>query len=186
MSRPEHLTVLNEDEVCMTCKHSEFNPQVIDGVKHEILECLEHGFKFEIAENPESMTCEDWKHEKAEDVRLLTGVRCGKTSELIRRSAKDGGRIVCATHEMAMVLEYQAERAGLTIAHPLTFDELLKGRFEGKYHKGFHLDNLDYLLQQITSPVPILTVTSNTPIKKISTKGVGGELMEEFSCSFKK
>lgn len=50
--------------------------------------------------------------------------RTGKTTELIRRCAENGGRIVCADAIRARCINEMAESMNFNILYPLTFDDL--------------------------------------------------------------
>lgn len=87
--------------------------------------------------------------------------RMGKTTEIIKRAAKDFGYIVCLSHAECHRIAKQAKELTLDIPFPLTFDEYIGGHFHGKGIKSFHIDNADWLLSIFSKGVPIETVTFN-------------------------
>jgi len=82
----------------------------------------------------------------------------GKTTEIIKLSAKNGGYIVCMSHSEAERVFQQARTMKLNIPFPITFHEFITGEYYGKGIKSFLIDNAEILLQQI-SRVPIEAIS---------------------------
>jgi len=82
----------------------------------------------------------------------------GKTSQLIRKSAKTGYYIVCINQDNASYIQSKAIDMGLDIPFPITFHEFLHGRYSAAGVKGVLIDNADILLESV-STVPIGAIT---------------------------
>ena len=92
---------------------------------------------------------------------ILRGRGDGKTTKLVKISADKRYTIVCIEqHNIALTLEI-AERLGLDIPKPITFQEFLDKRYKGRGNRirGFLIDNADILLQSLSSDCPIYAVT---------------------------
>jgi len=84
----------------------------------------------------------------------------GKTTELIKMSAKENQYIVCSTYNDCTRVFRQAQSLGLDIPFPITFDEFIRREYYGKGIKGFLIDNADLLLQHMSSvPIEAVTIT---------------------------
>lgn len=86
----------------------------------------------------------------------------GKTTELIKRAAKDGIYILTANQTMAGCIAELARRMGLHIPFPITVEEYLKGNnFRGSCicRDGLLIDDADLVLQTLLSGIPIRAVT---------------------------
>lgn len=90
---------------------------------------------------------------------IQTGKQGGKTTQIIKQAAKNGGYIVCATHQECTRIAKQAQELKLSIPFPLTFDEFTRGQFHPSGIKKFHIDNADWLLQYMAGSVPVETVS---------------------------
>ncbi len=80
--------------------------------------------------------------------------REGKTSALLRKAATDDYQMVCHSEKCVHVILRIAEREGLSIRRPITFDNLYDGvKLRGTHCKGLIIDDLDelvlYLLQRM-------------------------------------
>jgi len=84
----------------------------------------------------------------------------GKTCEAIRLSHEKDYYIVAIDHdECFRITEFAREEMGLPINFPLTFDEFLQGRYNGKGVKGLIIDNVDLLMSHISNaPVEMITL----------------------------
>jgi hypothetical protein len=88
----------------------------------------------------------------------------GKTRRCIERAAKTWSYIVCASHQRAHAIAKMATQLGLDIPFPITFDDFLRGRFNGTGNiKGFVIDDLHELLSSCSKGVPIDSVSWNSP-----------------------
>ena len=87
--------------------------------------------------------------------------QCGKTTEIIKMCAEYGGYIVCINKDETHRVAQQAREMGLKIPLPISADEFLKGQYHGAGVKRFYLDNVDLLLQQMTSvPIKAISLTN--------------------------
>lgn len=68
---------------------------------------------------------------------IMRGRRNGKTTELIKMSAENGGYIVCRSHNAASMIKKQSKEMGLKIPYPITYAELLRKSY---YAKGVKKD----------------------------------------------
>ena len=100
---------------------------------------------------------------------LLSGMRCGKTTEAIKLSAKKFAYIVCMNMEEVDRVSRMARDMGLDIPQPITFFDLIQRRYYGEGIKGFIIDNADVLLQRLCENVPLLAITLTKENEK--TKG---------------
>lgn len=86
----------------------------------------------------------------------------GKTTFLIRESAKTQDIIVCENNFVANSIKRIAFNMGLEIPTPITYSDFTKQNTHGKKISGFLIDNVDVLLQQLTrTPIKIVTMSSN-------------------------
>lgn len=94
-------------------------------------------------------------------MHILVGERAtGKTSQLIKIAAENGGYIVCRSKMMAGEINNMAHKMELRIAFPLTYEEFLQRRYFGKGISKFYIDDADALLQSMTEvPIEIITLT---------------------------
>ena len=82
----------------------------------------------------------------------------GKTTEMIRRSAEDGGYIVCTDHRRACQVAKQAEQLGLSIPFPLTAGEWHDRGYRAPGVRALLFDDLDRIIQAM-SGVPVVAAT---------------------------
>jgi len=93
---------------------------------------------------------------------IYTPRNTGKTTRLIQECAREGGRIVCSDKRKAYRIECEARKLGCVIPPPLIYHDLLSGQYHGLGIKRLYIDNVDSLVQQIsTIPVATITLTSN-------------------------
>ena len=85
----------------------------------------------------------------------------GKTTELIKIAAQEGGYIVCNSSDEAYRISKAAEEIGKQILFPITYDEYLNGFFCGKNIKAFYIDNVEFLLSRISRGVPVNAISVN-------------------------
>lgn len=92
-------------------------------------------------------------------MKILCGERqSGKTTALIKQSAETGFYIVCIHRQEALRVARMADELKLFIPFPLTFDEFLNHRYNGRGVKGLLIDESLQLLQSLTY-VPVHTIT---------------------------
>lgn len=85
----------------------------------------------------------------------ISGRQFGKTTMLIKESAKTGATIAVATYHMAKYVQDMAIRMGLKIPEPVTYAEMFRTYREGKT-KRYLVDELQMMLSQLN--VDIATV----------------------------
>ena len=85
----------------------------------------------------------------------ISGRQFGKTTMLIKESARTGATIAVATHRMAEHVRYMAVQMGLKIPEPVTYAEIFKTYRENKT-KRYLVDELQMMLSQLN--VDIATV----------------------------
>lgn len=83
---------------------------------------------------------------------------CGKTHQLIRKSAETGNYIVCANISEAHYIQMQSISFNYVIPLPITYDEFINKKYHSKNINGFLIDNVDNLLEYMSN-VPINTIT---------------------------
>ena len=82
----------------------------------------------------------------------------GKTTQLIKKSAKSGDYIVCSRLDEANRIQFEAKDMGLDIPLPITYAEFIEKRYSGKNISGFLIDNLEMFLQHLSN-VPVNAIT---------------------------
>jgi len=83
----------------------------------------------------------------------------GKTTQLIKKSAKSGDYIVCCNRlGEASRIQHEAQQMGLDIPLPITYAEFVEKRYHSINISGFLIDNLEMFLQYISN-VPVNAVT---------------------------
>lgn len=85
----------------------------------------------------------------------ISGRQFGKTTMLIKESAKTGATIAVATYHMAKYVQDMAIRMGLKIPEPVTYAEIFRNYRENK-NKRYLVDELQMMLSQLN--VDIATV----------------------------
>lgn len=83
---------------------------------------------------------------------------CGKTTELIRRSAETGCCIVCTDMRRARQIAERAGDLALDIPFPLTAGEWVKHSYYSRGVRGLLFDDLDAIIASL-STVPVLAAT---------------------------
>lgn len=85
----------------------------------------------------------------------------GKTYQLIKLSAETGDTIICTRIEECNKIDLDAQEMGLLIPFPLTYNEFINKRYLGKHIKGFLIDNIELLIQEMCNvPVNAITISS--------------------------
>lgn len=78
----------------------------------------------------------------------ISGRQFGKTTMLIKESARTGATIAVATYHMAQHVLFMAERMGLEIPQPVTYAEVFNSfRLNKKTH--YLVDELQMMLGQL-------------------------------------
>jgi len=75
--------------------------------------------------------------------------KAGKTTFLIRKAAKEGGYIVCLSHQECWRVAEAAKDMNLNIAFPITFDDLIERKLHGGNCSPLHIDDADLLLKHL-------------------------------------
>lgn len=95
---------------------------------------------------------------------LILGTRrSGKTTELIKRSARDGLYILTSTKGKARQLFDQARAIGYEIPFPVTWEDFQRCHFHGSVIQieGLLIDDLDTFVSYILKGIPVRGVTWN-------------------------
>ncbi len=89
-----------------------------------------------------------------------SGRRSGKTTDLIKESARGGGYIVCANlNEVSRIMSV-ARDMKKDIPMPISFYEFLNKKYYSKGIKSFLIDDADELLQSLTDvEIDSITIT---------------------------
>lgn len=74
----------------------------------------------------------------------------GKTTKLIKMSAKSGACIVCRTEHEVQALFHMAKNDGINIPKPISYAAFVGSRYVGKNINAFLIDNVDLLLEHIS------------------------------------
>lgn len=82
----------------------------------------------------------------------------GKTTQLIKKSAKSGDYIVCHSLDEAIRIQSESKKMELDIPLPITYAEFIEKRYRGKNISGFLIDNIEMFLQHL-SDVPVRAIT---------------------------
>lgn len=88
----------------------------------------------------------------------------GKTTDLIKICAKEGGYIVCHSFMEASRVFKTAQELGFKINMPITFPEFMKGCFHK--HK-IYIDNIDLCLSSFFRGVDIRAISVRKPDKTV-------------------
>lgn len=83
----------------------------------------------------------------------------GKTTELIRLCAENGGYIVCRSDNMASAIQDQAGEMGLDIPFPLTYTEFIEGKYYGAGVRKIYIDDAEALLEKMAHGVELEAIT---------------------------
>lgn len=78
----------------------------------------------------------------------ISGRQFGKTTMLIKESAKTGATIAVATYQMAQHVEFLARKLNLKIPTPVTYAEIFRNFRENKT-KRYLVDELQMMLSQL-------------------------------------
>ena len=86
--------------------------------------------------------------------------RCGKTYQLIQKSAMTGDRIVCRDLQNCRLIKKYSDSLGLTIPHPISYHQFLELRNKKSDISGVLIDNVDDFVQSLTNvKVNAITLT---------------------------
>lgn len=110
---------------------------------------------------------------------IISGGRyCGKSSELVRRSAATGIYILVVNRKRAEQLADLAQEMGLYIPFPVTIREYFEGnKFRGSSleRDGIYIDDVDDIVKSIFSTVEIKAVTFTTEVREGGHNRTAGE-----------
>lgn len=90
---------------------------------------------------------------------IIRKPREGKTTELIKRCAEQGGYIVSATQMRAKATFKMAKDMGYNIPFPLTFYELLKVEYRAKGIRRLYIDDAHEIFKEIAGGIEIDSIT---------------------------
>ena len=153
-------SLIGNGEQAATCKHYKYDLFKID-----------YGKLFQMPNDfDETIEAAKAKQKEKENTTGLTRKmkiicgerRSGKSTELIKRCANEGGYIVCFDRRTAYQLVQAAKDMELNIPLPITYDEFKKGQYYAPGIPMFHIDDVDMFLQSLT-PVKIATITLDAP-----------------------
>ena len=82
----------------------------------------------------------------------ISGRQFGKTTMLIKESARTGATIAVATYQMGNYVEYLANKMGLEIPTPVTYADIFQNYRENKT-KRYLVDELQMMLRQLNIDV---------------------------------
>lgn len=93
-------------------------------------------------------------------IKIFRPRQSGKSTELIKISAKTGHYIVTANRIRAKVLFKQARELGYNIPNPFTVEDYLRsGKLKGSFIKEILIDDADAVLQAVFNTVRIEAIT---------------------------
>ena len=83
----------------------------------------------------------------------------GKTTQLIKMASEANGWIVCHSRAEAERIALQAEKMGLHLFFPITYQELLENHPLNPYRAKLFIDNADLLVQFIAGRYSVEAIT---------------------------
>ena len=93
-------------------------------------------------------------------IKIFRPRQMGKSTELIKLSAKTGHYILTANRMRCDILFHQAEKMGYNIPFPVTVEEYFRQNgFRGSFITDILIDDADAVLCQIFSRVNIEAIT---------------------------
>lgn len=93
---------------------------------------------------------------------IIKGRGEGKTTELIKESAKTGKYILTADRERVCHIDKMAKSMGLHIPFPITVEEAMRYRFRDSFIKSILIDDADDVLKMIFQvEIDIITLTKD-------------------------
>lgn len=95
---------------------------------------------------------------------------CGKTTELIKISARTGDYIISPCRSTVIRTMEMAEKMELKIPKPFTYEEFLSESWRGLDINGFLIDDLDlllYRLLELSKPIHAISISAFTPYDKV-------------------
>lgn len=101
----------------------------------------------------------------------------GRTSEIIKMCAEEGGYIITRSIEAAYKIREQARIMGLSIPFPLSYKEFVDKKYYPRGVEKFYIDDVEALLSYIAPAVKIEAVTicydSHEWIERSAERGEG-------------
>lgn len=99
--------------------------------------------------------------------KIIKARQSGKTTELIKISAKSGDYIVCSSPKECQRIQLVAQGMNLNIPFPITYEDLIEKQYYGKNISGFLIDNIEMFLNYISLGVPVnaLTMTDENVLR---------------------
>ncbi len=83
----------------------------------------------------------------------------GKTSMLVSMSARFGYVIVCTSPKEIKLTQRIANKLGMVIPEPITYEKLRSGILEGTNTLGILLDDADVFLEQMCGSISLVALT---------------------------
>ena len=97
---------------------------------------------------------------------------CGKTHNIVKRSSKDGGIIICSDRQEVNYIKDLAHYHQMTIPEPFTIKQVNDGKTLGLSTRSYHVDNVDRVLCSLLGyRGPINTISINGPDIRHRVKG---------------
>lgn len=98
---------------------------------------------------------------------IIGGKRSGKTTEIIKLSAKTGRYILVSNHNEAANLVKLARELGLNVPYPITVQEVVSDKLKGSSIRrdGLYVDNALDILEKIIA-VPIVGASINREVSE--------------------
>jgi len=105
----------------------------------------------------------------------------GKTTDLIKLSAENGGYIVCHTKKEATRISRTAEKMNLSIPFPMTYMEFIENRYYAPNVKTVYIDNVDLFFESISKvEIGAITLTKEAPeMNKMNVREIIKNFLEE-------
>lgn len=86
--------------------------------------------------------------------------QAGKSEDILQIAAREFSYIVCPTRDDVARLWARARRQEINIPMPITWDEFVSRRYNGRGIRGFVIDDLDRCVQDMTT-VTVKAVSLN-------------------------
>ena len=98
---------------------------------------------------------------------IIKGHGEGKTTELIKQSAKNNVYIMTLSLKRSQMIANMARDMGLIIPYPVTYDDYIRTHgFAGSFIDKVYIDDADDLLQRILSRVNVEIITMTQEQRK--------------------
>jgi hypothetical protein len=98
---------------------------------------------------------------------IARGRQQGKTEELIRLCAENKGILVCRDYNQINLVNERVEKMGLEKINCITHYDFTNKRLQGTFGTGIggiYIDDVEYLLQNISPRHTVEAITLNTKV----------------------